>query len=368
MFDPQEEGPESRALFFLLFGFSFLVTVAFVPGIVDPATLPRWSIIAAGAPLLLMLRTERFPNPLEGAGLAVVISLAAGIAWSPDVLTGYEELAHLAILAVVFCLGASLADLRPLWQGLCVGVAVNAFIAFLQVLGWYELPQAAAPAGLFMNRNPLAEVALVALIVGGARFWYAVGPCIALVLTHSRAALGALLVVWSISLWPRHRTAAVAILLVAGAAAVGAFTLGSESALIRLGVWKSALSNLAVLGNGVGSFVTAYPQAQYAHSEPIQLVYEHGVLALPFFIMLWLLWRVPGYETEHLVLAAICAVGLFAFPLRLPATAFAFALAAGHLARGWALVRRGVDGGRDPDRGAHDRAAGAPDCGAAALR
>lgn len=327
-----------------MFLFAFLVAVAFIPGILDPGTVPRWAVMAAGAPLLLMMRSERLPAPLGGWGVVVLVSLYTGLAWTPDLLTGLDELSRLLILALVFCLGASLDDLDDAWKGLCVGVTVSAVIAIAQAYGWKYFDQASGPAGLFMNKNVLAEAGLVALIASRGRGWLAVGPVVAILIGGSRSVFGVMLVLAAIQLWPRRRVAAVLVGMIPAVTLAFVAIRGSSSLIERFGIWRDALKGGAALfGNGIGSFITAFPWAEHAHSEPLQLAYEHGVFAIPLVWLLWILWRTDGDPTDRIVLAGVVLCGLLAFPFRMPLTAFALALAAGHLARHWHLVRSGAD-------------------------
>jgi hypothetical protein len=103
-------------------------------------------------------------------------------------------------------------------------------------------------------------------------------------------------------------------------------------------IWTAAIADLHLFGNGLGSFAADFGRAEYAHNEPLHFVYELGVLALPILALALYLMNRTKYD-DALVLVAILAISLFSFPLHMPVTGFAAALAAGGIARRGYLVR-----------------------------
>lgn len=330
-----------------LFLLGLVVALAFWPGLVGAGFAPRWSALAVGAPFCLLWaegRDEHAPDGRQGLLLLLVLVLLSGasasLLWTPDPLTGLNELAHLLILATVFYLGVAAEDLAPAWDGLALGVTGSAALAVAQVLGWEGLPQVAVPGGLFVNKNFLAEAGMVALVamMASGRWWLVPGPVVAVALTTSRAVLGALVLTAALAFMRRVPQLSWLLLVLVSLATVLAFALPVPSAEQRIDFWVSALSDLRWLGHGLGSFQVAYPLIEFAHSEPVQLTYELGVLGVP--VVALLIYALGGaHEVEWYVLASVALVGLLSFPLHLPVTGFAAALAAGHLVGGRLRVR-----------------------------
>lgn len=343
-----------RAPLFLL---GFAVTVAFWPGLVSAALAPRWAALAVGAPLCLMLTTcqgdEHAPDGGRGLLLLLAFVLLSGasasVFWTPDILTGLNEVAHLAILLTVFYLGAMAEDLSPAWFGIAAGVTVSAAIAIAQSLGWEAIAQTAAPAGLFVNKNFLAETGVVALVamIGARAWWWIPGPAVGALLPVSKGALGALALIGAIALYRRHPYLAMSLGTAVLLLAALAFAWPLSTAAQRIDLWSTALGDLRWFGHGAGSFQVTYPFAEFAHSEPVQFAYELGLLGIPFAaVLLYALGPLGApfaaggaHEVEWFILLAIAAIGLLSFPLRLPVTGFAAALAAGHLVAGRLRLR-----------------------------
>lgn len=304
------------------------------------ALAPRWAVLAVGIPLCLLLQERKDTNikRLPYWLLLVLCAMAVPTLWAQDQFSSLDELIHFAILAGAFYLGAQERDLTPAWLGIAAGVNISAVLALWQMLGWADIEQAIPPAGLFMNKNMFAEagmVSLVALLALGKRYYLLLpGTLVATILPASRAVYGALLITLAV-MWSRKRPylSATAFLLVLVAAVTSFIFMRAESASLRLEYWAAAVSHLSWLGHGANSFSALVPSAWYAHSEPVQLAYEFGVLALPLFVLV--IYALGGpHGPERLVLFAVVAVGLLSFPLRMPLTGFAAALAAGHLVAG----------------------------------
>lgn len=326
---------------------AFLIAVAFWPGLVDPAMAPKWAVIAVGASFLLLGR--KVDAYVVGLAAIAVVIAAASLMWAPSVINGVDELVHLMILAVVFCLGASVDDLTPVWKGLAVGVLASSGVAVAQLMGWSGVAQEVPVAGLYMNKNLFAEAGMVALVAMlSQRMWFlAIGPFAAVVIGGSRAVWLALATAAVCVLWGRDRKAAVAVsLMVAGLLALFVYG-GSYSVSERLAFWRETLSGATLFGHGLGSFATTYPHAEFAHNEYAQMVYEYGVMAAWFMtpMIAIIILASPDHETERIVLLAVCVVAMFSFPFHMPVTGFAAALAAGHIAGARSGVRGDVNAG-----------------------
>lgn len=328
--------------------------VAYLPGTFDATTTLRWAVVAVGVFLLLCLvRPAPFP---WGAALCVALA-GASVLWSSDPFGGLDHLAKLVAVAGAFWLGGSLDDATPLWKGIALGVAASAVIAIAQVvvgLDWFV--QAAPPAGLFGNRNFLAEAGMVALITSLATVWTPGGAVlaalagVAILLTGSKAVIGALVILLAVYVAPQRPAIAWGlagmVVLVAGLMFGG----GAGSAAARLEIWQPAWSGLSWFGNGLGSFAYDFsPVHEHAHSEPLQYAYELGVLAIaPAALLIHVLggWE---HDREGFVLVGVALVGFLAFPFHMPVTALAAGVAAGRLAR-----KRSRMGGHDRPRGLED--------------
>lgn len=336
-----------------MFLLAFLVGVAFWPGALDPATTLRWALMAVGAAFLLLFHE---PPRLRAAGACLCLILLT-LVWTPDWLYGAEDAAHLLTLAAVFALGASRDDLLPAWKGLGAGVGLSGLMALFQFFGSSPVQQIVAPAGLFMNRNFLAEAGLVVLTVAilYRQRWLIPGALLATVVPMQRATLLAAAVVVLV-LWLKGLKAS-ALVLAIGVTTCALCMMGLTllmgtpevkaapqqlvdivSSHDRLIYWRDAVHGLTLFGHGLGSYAANFPDIHFPHSEPLQALYELGLFAIAPLGLLIYLFREP-FRAEHAVLAGLCAIALFGFPFHMPVTGFAAALAAGHLARRRALVR-----------------------------
>lgn len=345
-------GESFRAASLFYFGLAF--AVAWLPYAIDPAMPVRWAVAAVAAPLILF--SKGLPRPLEGWGLVVLFCLGVGVSWNPFPVAGLEELARLLVLACVFCVGAS-EDPEPFWRGIALGVAVSVGVGIAQVNGWAGVYQWAIPAGLFANKNTFAEAGLVVMAAGlgmGHIAIVAIGLS-AILLGGSKAVFGAAAIVGAIALRRRAPRLAKCIVGAVVVLGVGYFFLNVPSSVSRLQLWTVTISGVTPMGHGLGSFIGAYPVYEHSHNDFLQLAFECGWLALAPAALIAYLWRPLSDEPEQLVLTAVFAVALLAFPLRMPFTACAFAMALGWAANRRALVRGSEHAAADP-RGRRDGA------------
>lgn len=337
----------------------FLLPLIYVPRLTGAVVLTGWSLLTVALPFMVGKVEMRLPHWL---GLAFLAYAAWSLTWSP---AGPEELWHLGVAAGCFCLGSSIdkVSVKRIYIGLALGVTVNSAIVIAQVYGWNGIPQLHPPAGLMVNKLALgwlAALVLVALV--SERLWWlipGVGP--SFLLTEARSAVlavGVAAVAW---LWPRFRTGAllIALGLALTAAAVVKIGYRASSLAERGAIALDAIDALTPAGYGLGSFVYYFPRidtrldaassrTEHAHSDPVEYAFELGVGALPLFAMCLLLLAGGQHETERLVFIAFLVIAVTGFPMFVPATVFMGALAAGRLARDWALVR-GPGHDRGPD-------------------
>lgn len=335
----------TRAFHISLFFLAFAVGIAYWHGALEAAFAARWIIMAVGAPLLLCVFADpRRLSPLEGFGLLGLAAVVSTVFYAPNMLDGAEEIEHLLILSMCFCLGAAATRLESAWLGLSTAVTLSAAVAVAQKFyGFTYIVQSAAPAGLFVNKNIMAEAAAVCLVpLLLRRQWlFCIGPVIALALGTSRAACGAAFVVLALWAWRRHRHAIWLPIFVMTIVGLSSTIIKHDASMMqRFVFWHDALTNLTVFGHGLSSFTTTYPYAEFAHNELVQAVYELGIFALiPIAFVIYLLRGEAVHEPEEGVIVAILSICAFSFPLHMPVTAFAASLAAGRLARVRFVVR-----------------------------
>lgn len=353
----------------LLFVFGFALMAAFWPGIAGAATTPRW--IVAGLLGFAWFAMPRSPWTMSAAiGLALLGWLLASLSWSAGALDGVDTTLKLGLAVIAFAVGLHVADLRPLFVGAAVGLAISSAVAVAQAFGWHGIPSIDdAPAGLFANRGRLGSAAAL-VIVGliALRVWSL--PLIAavlpgLVLANNRAALLGAGIGFCFIAAPRPvrmiRLAYLAAFAVGLLALRGIDTSASE----RLWIWRDTLSGLTFWGHGLGSFRELYPtyldafaqswaltraptRPEHPHNELLWLLFEGGIPAILLAGAFgFALWRASSHELRA-VLACLFVLGQFAMPLHDPATLIMGAVVAGFLAGSGALSARLSCPCRDP--------------------
>lgn len=344
--------------------------VAFVPWWEGGGLTPRWCALLVLVPLALCRLPVR-PTPAHWVGAAFLGWALLSLAWTPVLPMAVSELMKLLLIAGCFLIGAELDDPRPLYLGVACGVAVSGVLAALRVAGVEIIPEFAPPAGLFVNRNYLAEIGVVALILAVSEGWALLVPpllCAAL-LPHSRGSLLALGLVVLLVCWRRARTATLIVALSFGM--VGAIAAGTSPALrdllvdrvsvgqsssldTRLELWRVTAAHTTLFGHGVGSFMPLYPswtphsnlidnRPAQAHNEILHEASELGLPGIALLVAFFGLCLGGGgrrWRGEHLALVAILAIGLFSFPLHIPAVAAVAGIVAGRAARLRYPVRR----------------------------
>lgn len=329
---------------------TLLVSLAYVPLLPSNAAVGRWVVAGLGAFLLSWWVEVRWTLG-HTMFLALLGFMLLGMGWTVSRWETGGELVQWVVLLVVFCVAAEEPDLTWFWRGLCAGVTVSTAFSVAQVLGWDRLwTLGSQPAGLFLSKNMLSDVAVVALVGAlGLRDWerlWAVPPALSLVLVSSRASVVALAVAGVLWAWvalPRWwRMGLVsAVFIVAAVAANMAMSglLGNFSD--RLEIWGLVSRHLHWFGDGLGSFSVAAPNLEFAHNEYLHYAFELGVGS----VLIWAILGLPlawGGTRERAALAAFLAICVTWFPLHAPASAFVAVVLAAHLwgTRGRALRSR----------------------------
>lgn len=363
----------------LLGALGFLASVAFWPGIPSFAEAPKWCVLGVGAALLICLVRLR-PTPAHWVLLGILAYAAASILWSVVPIDGVGAWIKLAILAVVFCVAAEQDDLTPAYVGMGLGLGVSAAIAGFQGFGVSPVEQIAPPAGLYGNKNFLAEAAAlvtVALVLTPRRRWLALLPAAAIAVTMGynvvmgqtgcRGAAVAILAAGLVWLWRRMPWVTVGIVIVASAFGIDYVRSDPHrlaSLVERFIIWSDTLDGLSWFGHGIGSYYTALPEhgprlamlmqarVVHAHNDALELIFEFGLGAVGF-VSLLAMALAAGAERERLVLVAFLAAGLTGFPLYESSTAFLAFLVAGNLCGLGYRVGSVVDRGRTHSHRVH---------------
>lgn len=330
---------------------AFLMSVAFVPGIMGASTAPRWALLSLTVPLLMFfIRVNITAGHV--VGMLFVAWCAITVAWS-ETWDSVDGLWKLLLLAGLFCYGARAKDHRGLWLGLGLGAAVNCLVMIPQAFGWQGLPQISHPGGLFYSSGWAAEFcALVLVGLIGQRLWWLVPfPAVAIALTTIRGALMGLAGAFVVWVWGKSKGAALALSAVFAAAGLVMLTDGSHngSGLQRLLAWRDTVSQLTWHGTGLGSYAQAYPEFgfmfSHAHNDLLQIAAETGIGVFLFCAFIAVCMFGSGL-TERCVLACFMVEGLVGYPLYMPATAFVAAIVAGRLCSDGVLVRDSLNAWR----------------------
>lgn len=326
----------------------FLLPILFYSGVAEAAGTPKWVFLSIALPLLLLTR-ETKAHP---AGLAFMLWASLSVFWAISWYEAVQGLWHLAIIACAFAMRLDEREYRRCLIAFGWGMAINAPIVVAQFNDWTWITQAVPPAGLFMNKNHLAEAALLASagLIVAKHYWPLPLTVLATILPGSRGVFVAIAIMTAIWVWRQSRLAAVAIVL--GGALIVWWMIPpgflTDSSGARIALWANSLAIAwdNPLGVGIGNYWNAYPpyhdavmqtpinawwfntRPEAAHNDAITLLVELGIPGLILFGMV--LWTA---RWDWLLLAFILA-GLFAYPFYLPATAVMAALCAGRAARG----------------------------------
>lgn len=335
MFLPNFNAPGS-----ILGAFFFVLTVLLVPWLPNGADLPRWVLLAAIASIFA--GNARVQPAHARLGLSFLICAALSLLWTPDPYRGALMLLQLAVLAGLFCAGSALPSLRPVLIGAGFGMAVNSVLVVAQNLGWQGIPQATAPAGLFVNKNYVAEAAMLVLIgLMALRLrWLALAVAPAAILPLGRGALLAGLAAGVAWVWTRSRAAAAGIMAV-GLGGVLWLRWQDTGMAERWGLWRDTVRGLTPLGHGLGSFQTTFPvysrdwnfmhdRPAHAHSDWLEFAFELGPGALLLAALCAMALR-RGPAPERLMLVAFLTEAAVGFPTHWPVTAALAALVLGRL-------------------------------------
>lgn len=362
---------------------AFLIAVVYWPGFVASASTPKWMLLSLAVPALLAFRPFAW-TLAHTLGMAFLGWCALTLIWAVSLYDGIETLWHFILYGMIFCLGSGLRSVKGPLVCFALGVGISGLLAPLQLPAVYELLdwrlpdfilQAAPPAGLFMNRNYMAEAALCAAVgLVAYRDWRLAAPLLplapAVVLAGSAGAFASALLV-GCTVIPKK----LAALIVVSAVGIGAvwFNFGPSSERSsfnqRLSLYGNTAAMITPAGYGIGSYWAVYPlfhdavretplgtysyttRPRTAHNDALTLGAETGIVGLILAALFALSILTKPKEPAWYVFAAFLCLGLFNFPLyHTPATAFLAFLCAGHLCRDRVRVRAGAWRLRTPFR------------------
>jgi hypothetical protein len=324
----------------------FGLAVAFVPNAYADVNVGRWAVAWLCIALLIWI-VPSVRWSLCG-GVLLVLALVS-FAWAPEPLNAINGFLQLALLAAAFVVGRGV-DTRDVFEGAAWGMIVNSGLAVCQFLGWHPVMEVstASPAGLFGNRDFMAEAALLVIIpmVWQRRWFMGVALLPALLLPMDRSIVVAGGTVVAVAMWRVSRMVTVTAL--SGVfVLVTAATLSvekSRSAMDRYFLWTDTVQGLTVMGRGIGQFYNTFPEAathqpterirsDHAHNDWLELTYELGIvgIVLAGIVSFGVLSGPTGWEKS--VFLALCVMSCFAFPLHNPATAVLGLVAAGGVYR-----------------------------------
>ncbi len=371
---------------------AFAVAVAYWPGFYYPGEAARWIALSVLLWPALAL-TGRAPRTwLWWLGAAFLGYAALSLTWTISPASTWHALWKLTLFAGAVAGGASLSERGLKWTLLAfaAGIALNGALALAQLYGWNPslggnpIVQVAPPAGLFVNRNGLAEAGLLALVIAYVyRAWWLLPLCLAaafLPLTRGVfLAVAITVAMWALQRGWRRFAGVLTLSGFAGAVTAAWYEMldpSLQSTTGRLALWHDTLSGLRWNGYGAGTFDAAYPMfvdrsgsmffgldtmPGTPHNDILLLLSEYGAGAFLLFAFVVLaLWR--GRHDRHvLVVAAFIVMGLVAFPFQMAAQAFVACVCLGVVVRTGCDLRDSGLGRRDPVHGRdeHARAIGA---------
>lgn len=343
---------------------AFAVTAAYWPGIPGMALTPRWALLSIIVPSSLLVLARRRPQPNTAAwvGISLLAYAAVSLTWTTSLPDGLNALWQLSLLAGCAWIGAILPTLSRVYLGVALGMGVTSGIIILEILGWDVLHQLTQlRPGLFFNPNIVTETAALSFIAcfASRQYWASLLPLPALLLTHSRGGMLALLVAMFVMVWKRTPWGAFILSGAVFAGVVGVYMtnrtvpeheefragieFNSQSVRDRIGIWQDTIWGLTWRGTGIGSFRSEYPKAPYkneiavkgrtdhAHNDFLEIGYELGAFGILCFIVLIVCGLYGGPISALLVLVGFISEALVQFPMYMPVTGALAALCLGRL-------------------------------------
>lgn len=325
--------------------FGFFLAIAYIPSVTGAAVPTGWFYLFLTIPLWAFFVQADLKNT-HVYGLLFLIYIFVSLAWTFNLQLAYFFLMQMIVLAVVFYIGSTLLDLKPIVIGLTLGVAFSDLAALGQYFGFKQIFSLnGSVAGLFVNQNIFCEVSAVMLLcLVALKLWYWIPLTLpGLLFIHSRAAMlgvGVGLMLWG---WRKDRLVTFAVAL---CCVMGGLIYYRDSNFFsifeRYYVWADTIRGFTLFGQGVGTYEILYPlyainidtyisRPKFAHNDLLQIVYEFGIGSVFLVLMILNIWKIK--RDESIILYGIATISLFAYPFHVPMLAFIGVLVAGYLTR-----------------------------------
>ena len=310
--------------------------------------MPRWWAIAIGLPLVSKLDPWSLTPSVRWVWLFGLVYAFAVLFVSRHPLEGSLDFFCLLLMFGVGIAAAERENLDQVMVGMVLGLGVSSVLVIPQHFGWSPVPQSAGPAGLFFNREVLAEVAAPLLVwsVVSRKLVLSLICIIPVALCDSRIAVLVSAVCIAYAFMPRKWWAyAIASVMMIGLGGGMLLLFGAgkiDSAGLRMVLWGAAYLDITTFGHGLGYWREAhpFPIEEFVHSDWLQFLVELGAGGIAFIALpILTLARGKGSIAERCALVAVTLEALVSFPLHGAAGAFIFAALAGNMARDRALVR-----------------------------
>jgi hypothetical protein len=340
-----------RLIYGGLVALGFFVAAGYWEGWIDPATMPRWIVLA----ILPWFLRGNIMTSAHWIGLAFIGWAAISLLWTPVFFWGVGGLFWLAFIAVFFMFGNAREDLRPLYIGCAWGMGVSSLLAIVQLSGYQPLEHKEPISGLFVNGNDMAGAAALILValVAEKLYWYVPLVLPAFILPAGRGAFLAACVALAFHFRAHWRVVVPIAIAACFVMLVYSFSKGSsfiDSETERVTLWYSTWNGLIWTGHGIGSFWPAFlpydlrvdptSRPETAHNELLTIAFELGAFGVLLTIAFCLALVRLAPAACSLVLIALLVESAIDFPLHLPVTAFLGLVCAGHAVRSTSLLRR----------------------------
>ncbi len=338
---------------FPLFLLGFGITTIYIPGVLGASVPTGWFLLFIVMPLIAWSIKFEFSY-----GFLLICYATLSLLWTENFNIGFFLLLQMIALGLVYCLGKSIKDPKPVFIGLALGLGISGVIAILQKYFEFKFVFVnGIVAGLFVNPNVFSETSVVILLclLVSKLYWWIPVTLPGILIVHSRTGLLALGV--GLFTWLFNKNRYFALLSLLGVALLSTIfywnSFSISSIIERFDLWKDTIKGFSVRGNGIGSFEILFPnyavnidtsvaRPRYAHNDLLQLIFDLGVGSVFILPLLWI--KIKNEYSP--ILYGIGIVASLSFAFHMPALAFIGCLVAGFANRGHVTNRNfGIDRG-----------------------
>lgn len=325
----------------------FGVVNAYVPGVIGASVTTGWLFLLLTLPILLFYCNIRI-TIVHILGLLFLCYATLSFAWTSNVNIAFFIYLQAITVAIVFCIGSSLNNIKWFVIGCAVGLLPSDILATIQY--FYKEPVVFTVqgnvAGLFVNKNIYCEVSAIICItlIVFKLWWYIPFTLPGIVYVHSRGAILGFatgLLVWLF----KHNRLAFYSLSVTGLVVGSIYYIDNFSMISvneRFAMWADTIKGIKIFGQGVGSFEITYPyyatnidtslsRPRFAHNDLIQAIYEFGIGSILLVISFYTILKIKCDET--IIIFSIIVMSMFNYTTHIPASAFILFLVAGYVSR-----------------------------------